>query len=68
MSTAQELERAIGQDVYDVDGQKVGARKDAIKDAPRIDDQGHLSEAEATELYRHYNLQAAQSDPKHRKH
>jgi len=24
MSTAQELERAIGQDVYDVDGQKVG--------------------------------------------
>ncbi len=107
MSTAQELERAIGQDVYDVDGQKVGtaanlyasdlsgepewvtvktglfgtkesfvpltgartetdglhvgARKDAIKDAPRIDDQGHLSEAEAAELYRHYNLQAAQS-------
>ncbi|GAA1588822.1 PRC and DUF2382 domain-containing protein [Kribbella sancticallisti] len=107
MSTAQELERAIGRDVYDVDGQKVGtaanlyasdlsgepewvtvrtglfgtkesfvpltgahteqdglhvgARKDAIKDAPRIDDQGHLSEAEAAELYRHYNLQAAQS-------
>ena len=107
MSTAQELERAIGQDVYDVDGQKVGtaanlyasdlsgepewvtvktglfgtkesfvpltgartetdglhvgARKDAIKDAPRIDDQGHLSEAEATELYRHYNMQAAQT-------
>ncbi len=93
MSTAQELERTIGQDVYDVEGQKVGtaanlyasdlsgepewvtvktglfgskesfvpltgahaeqdglhvgARKDLIKDAPRIDDQGHLSEAEA---------------------
>lgn len=107
MSTAQELERAIGQDVYDVDGQKVGtaanlyasdlsgepewvtvktglfgskesfvpltgahteqdglhvgARKDVIKDAPRIDDQGHLSEAEAAELYRHYHLPAAQS-------
>jgi uncharacterized protein (TIGR02271 family) len=106
MSTAQELERAIGKDVYDVEGQKVGtaanlyasdlsgepewvtvktglfgtkesfvpltgahaesdglhvgARKDAIKDAPRIDDQGHLSEAEAAELYRHYNLQSAQ--------
>ncbi|ADB29991.1 hypothetical protein Kfla_0886 [Kribbella flavida DSM 17836] len=104
MSTAQELERTIGQDVYDVDGQKVGtaanlyasdlsgepewvtvrtglfgnketfvplagahaeqdglhvgAHKDAIKDAPRIDDQGHLSEAEAAELYRHYNLQS----------
>lgn len=103
MSTMQELERAIGRDVYDVDGQKVGtaahlyasdvsgepewvtvktglfgnkesfvplvgahaekdglhvgAPKDVIKDAPRIDDNGHLSEAEAAELYRHYNLQ-----------
>ncbi|GAB3837911.1 DUF2382 domain-containing protein [Kribbella italica] len=104
MSTAQELERTIGQDVYDVEGQKVGTaanlyasdqsgepewvtvktglfgskesfvplagahaeqdglhvgqRKDLIKDAPRIDDQGHLSEAEASELYRHYSMQA----------
>jgi uncharacterized protein (TIGR02271 family) len=102
MSTTQELERAIGQDVYDVEGHKVGtashlyasdvsgepewvtvktglfgskesfvpltgahaerdglhvgAHKDLIKDAPRIDDNGHLSEAEAAELYRHYNL------------
>ncbi len=104
MSTAQELERTIGQDVYDVEGQKVGTAanlyasdlsgepewvtvktglfgskesfvplagahaeqdglhvgqpKDLIKDAPRIDDQGHLSEAEASELYRHYSMQA----------
>ncbi|WBQ04699.1 YsnF/AvaK domain-containing protein [Kribbella sp. CA-293567] len=104
MSTTQELERTIGQDVYDVEGHKVGtashlyasdvsgapewvtvrtglfgnkesfvpltgaraeqdglhvgAHKDVIKDAPRIDDNGHLSEAEAAELYRHYNLQA----------
>lgn len=103
MSTTQELERAMGQDVYDVEGHKVGtashlyasdvsgapewvtvktglfgskesfvpltgahteqdglhvgAHKDVIKDAPRIDDNGHLSEAEAAELYRHYNLQ-----------
>ncbi|MFI5712885.1 YsnF/AvaK domain-containing protein [Kribbella sp. NPDC051620] len=102
MSTTQELERAMGQDVYDVEGHKVGtashlyasdvsgapewvtvktglfgskesfvpltgaraerdglhvgAHKDVIKDAPRIDDNGHLSEAEAAELYRHYNL------------
>jgi uncharacterized protein (TIGR02271 family) len=102
MSTTQELERALGHDVYDVDGQKVGtashlyasdvsgapewvtvktglfgskesfvpltgahaeqdglhvgAHKDLIKDAPRIDDNGHLSESEAGELYRHYNL------------
>jgi uncharacterized protein (TIGR02271 family) len=108
MSTAQELERTIGQDVYDVEGQKVGTaanlyasdlsgepewvtvktglfgskesfvplagahteqdglhvgqRKDLIKDAPRIDDQGHLSEAEAAELYRHYSLQAGGMD------
>jgi uncharacterized protein (TIGR02271 family) len=105
MSTTQELERTLGQDVYDIDGQKVGtashlyasdvsgapewvtvktglfgtkesfvplmgaraeqdglhvgAAKDLIKDAPRIDDNGHLSEAEAAELYRHYNLTAA---------
>ncbi|GAA0941870.1 PRC and DUF2382 domain-containing protein [Kribbella koreensis] len=103
MSTTQELERAMGQDVYDVEGHKVGtashlyasdvsgapewvtvktglfggkesfvpltgahteqdglhvgAHKDVIKDAPRIDDNGHLTEAEAAELYRHYNLQ-----------
>jgi uncharacterized protein (TIGR02271 family) len=103
MSTTQELERAMGQDVYDVEGHKVGtashlyasdvsgapewvtvktglfgskesfvpltgahteqdglhvgAHKDVIKDAPRIDDNGHLSEAEAAELYRHYNMQ-----------
>jgi uncharacterized protein (TIGR02271 family) len=105
MSTAQELERAIGKNVYDVEGNKVGTvanlyasdlngmpewvtvktglfgskesfvpldgahtetdglhvgtRKDLIKDAPRIDDQGHLSQEEAAELYRHYNLQSA---------
>ena len=108
MSTAQELERTIGQDVYDVEGQKVGTaanlyasdlsgepewvtvrtglfgnkesfvplagahaeqdglhvgqRKDLIKDAPRIDDQGHLSETEAAELYRHYSLRAGGMD------
>ncbi len=43
------------------DGLHVGALKDAIKDAPRIDDNGHLTEAEAVELYRHYNLQSAPS-------
>jgi uncharacterized protein (TIGR02271 family) len=105
MSTAQELEQAIGKDLFDVEGNKVGtvanlyasdlsgmpewatvktglfgtkesfvpltgahteadglhvgARKDMIKDAPRIDDQGHLSQEEAAELYRHYNLQSA---------
>jgi uncharacterized protein (TIGR02271 family) len=105
MSTAQELEQAIGKDLYDVEGNKVGTvanlyasdlsgmpewatvrtglfgtkesfvpltgahaeadglhvetRKDLIKDAPRIDDQGHLSQEEAAELYRHYNMQSA---------
>src|SRR3954468_14267034 len=89
MSTTQELERTLGQDVYDVEGHKVGtashlyasdvsgapewvtvktglfggkesfvpltgahaerdglhvgAHKDLIKEAPRIDDNGHLS-------------------------
>ncbi|GAA3578607.1 YsnF/AvaK domain-containing protein [Kribbella ginsengisoli] len=108
MSTTQELERAMGQDVYDVEGHKVGtashlyasdvsgapewvtvktglfggkesfvpltgahteqdglhvgAHKDVIKDAPRIDDNGHLTEAEAAELYRHYNLQMGTPD------
>jgi len=107
MSTRQELEMALGKEVYDAEGQKVGtaaqlyasdqtgqpewltvktgmfgtkesfvplmgahaeqdglhvgALKDAIKDAPRIDDNGHLTEAEVAELYRHYNLQSAPS-------
>lgn len=30
--------------------------KAQIKDAPRIDAEGHLSESEAADLYRHYNL------------
>ncbi|WP_020387806.1 DUF2382 domain-containing protein [Kribbella catacumbae] len=107
MSTMRELERALGKEVYDAEGQKVGtaaqlyasdqtgqpewltvktgmfgtkesfvplmgahteqdglhvgALKDAIKDAPRIDDNGRLTEAQAAELYRHYHLQAAPS-------
>jgi uncharacterized protein (TIGR02271 family) len=40
----------------DGDGLYVAAPKDLVKDAPRIDSEGHLSEAETAELYRHYNL------------
>ncbi|MCZ2815592.1 PRC and DUF2382 domain-containing protein [Modestobacter sp. VKM Ac-2984] len=38
------------------DGLRVPVSKDAVKDAPRIDSDGHLSPAEETELYRHYNM------------
>jgi uncharacterized protein (TIGR02271 family) len=37
-------------------GLHVTVHKDSVKDAPRIDQDGHLSDAETTELYRHYGL------------
>jgi uncharacterized protein (TIGR02271 family) len=38
-------------------GVRVPYDKDAVKDAPRVDaDQGHLSQEEEAELYRHYGL------------
>jgi uncharacterized protein (TIGR02271 family) len=46
-------------------GLRVPYDKDAVKDAPRVDaEQGHLSQEEEAELYRHYGLEysAAGSD------
>lgn len=40
----------------DADGVHVAVRKDQVKDAPRIDEDGHLSDTETAELYRHYGL------------
>jgi uncharacterized protein (TIGR02271 family) len=37
-------------------GLRVTVHKDTIKDAPRIDQDGRLSEADTAELYRHYGL------------
>lgn len=37
---------------------KVAATKDKVKDAPKIDPDGHLSPDEEDELYRYYGLQA----------
>jgi uncharacterized protein (TIGR02271 family) len=37
-------------------GLRVTVHKDSIKDAPRIDQDGRLSEADTAELYRHYGL------------
>jgi uncharacterized protein (TIGR02271 family) len=43
------------------DGVRVTYDKDVVKDAPRVDaDQGHLSESEEADLYRHYNLEYSQ--------
>jgi len=39
------------------DGLHLATSKSKIKDAPRIDANGHLSEREATELYRYYGMQ-----------
>jgi uncharacterized protein (TIGR02271 family) len=39
-------------------GLHVAVLKDSVKDAPRIDEDGHLSDAETAELYRHYGLTA----------
>jgi uncharacterized protein (TIGR02271 family) len=37
-------------------GLHVAVLKDSVKDAPRIDEDGHLSDTETAELYRHYGL------------
>ncbi|MPQ98972.1 DUF2382 domain-containing protein [Modestobacter sp. I12A-02628] len=38
------------------DGLRVPVSKAAVKDAPRIDTEGHLSPEEETQLYRHYSM------------
>ncbi len=42
-------------------GVVVAYPKDVIKDAPRIDADGHLSESEIDQLYRHYQVEGAQT-------
>jgi uncharacterized protein (TIGR02271 family) len=37
-------------------GLHVTVHKDSVRDAPRIDEDGHLSDAETAALYRHYGL------------
>jgi uncharacterized protein (TIGR02271 family) len=37
-------------------GLHVAVHKDSVKDAPRIDEDGHLSDRETADLYRHYGL------------
>ncbi len=40
----------------------VPVAKDSVKDAPQLDQDGHLSAEQETELYRHYGLQYDESD------
>ncbi len=44
------------------DGLHLATSKSKIKDAPRIDANGHLSEGEASELYRYYGMQLPQTN------
>jgi uncharacterized protein (TIGR02271 family) len=47
----------VAQSQLDQDGLRVPYGKDTVKDAPRVDaDQGHLSQDEEADLYRHYGL------------
>jgi uncharacterized protein (TIGR02271 family) len=43
------------------DGVRVPVSKAAVKDAPKIDSQGHLSPQEEQELYRHYGMGTSDS-------
>jgi uncharacterized protein (TIGR02271 family) len=43
------------------DGLRVPVSKSAVKDAPKIDSEGHLSPQEEQELYRYYNLESGTS-------
>lgn len=52
------VESQFGQD-----GLRVPYDKDVVKDAPRVDvEQGHLSQDEEAELYRHYGLDYSDRD------
>jgi len=44
------------------DGVRVGVSKDRVKDAPKIDTDGHLSPQEEQELYRYYGLGGGTAD------
>jgi len=46
----------ISQSEFSGEGLRVSYDKATIKDAPRIDADGHLSEEQEAELYRHYSL------------
>ncbi len=43
----------------------VPVAKDSVKDAPRIDEDGHLSPEQESELYRHYGLSHGDGDEQH---
>jgi uncharacterized protein (TIGR02271 family) len=44
-------------------GLHVRTRKDMVKEAPQASDDGHLSDQEITDLYRHYGLQPGAAVP-----
>jgi uncharacterized protein (TIGR02271 family) len=44
------------------DGVRVPVSKAAVKDAPKIDSEGHLSPQEEQELYRHYGMGTSSTD------
>jgi uncharacterized protein (TIGR02271 family) len=43
------------------DDVQVQCTKDQVKDAPNVDEDGHISEEEEAELYRHYGIAAGQT-------
>ena len=49
------------------DGVRVAVSKEQVKDAPKIDTDGHLSPQEEQELYRYYSLGNGTAD-RHRHH
>ncbi|HEV7980204.1 PRC and DUF2382 domain-containing protein [Amycolatopsis sp.] len=51
-----------GADIDD-DGLHVSVAKDKVSDAPRFETDGHLSQGDSAELYRHYGLPMPRSAP-----
>lgn len=47
----------------DDDGLHVNVAKDRVSEAPRMDTDGHLSQGDSAELYRHYGLPMPRSAP-----
>ncbi len=59
--TARQFVPIAGTSAHD-DGLRVSATTDMIKDAPSIDDDGHLSEADERRLYEHYGFDFESTD------
>jgi uncharacterized protein (TIGR02271 family) len=62
LGTSENFVPLAGAEISGDGNVTVGYDKATIKDAPNVDEQGHLSPEDEQRLYRHYNLQYGDTD------